>query len=262
MVKVVLDIRESVDTNARRYFEAAKKARHKAKGAAETVERWKAKSAEELAAVEAKAAAPKTPVVKRKKEWFEKFRWCFASDGTLLIGGRDATSNEVVVKKHTEPVDVVFHTDMAGSPFVIVKTEGKEVSAATLEEAAQFCAAYSRAWRNGLSMLEVFHVKPEQVSKEANTGEFLPKGAFMIRGKTLYHNALIAITLGLDAEGRIMAGPSSAVKKRCERSVDLLPGNEKASDVAKLVQKMLGGGELDEIIAALPAGGCKIAKRK
>ncbi|MBR9692297.1 DUF814 domain-containing protein, partial [Candidatus Woesearchaeota archaeon] len=191
--------------------------------------------------------------------WYEKFRWCISSDGILLAGGRDASTNEMLIKKHAEKNDVVFHTDMAGSPFVIIKAEGKDVPKATMEEAAQFCATFSRAWRNGMSSLEVFHVAPDQVTKEPNPGEYLPKGAFMIRGKTTYHKPLIKVAVGVDKDGRVMSGPPTAVEKHCEHAVEVLQGRDKTSDVAKTLQKQLGG-ELDEFVAALPAGGCKLKK--
>ena len=71
---------------------------------------------------------------KRKKEWFEKFRWFFTSDNMLVIAGRDATTNEIVVKKHTDKHDLIFHTEMAGSPFGVFKTEGKKPSIAIIKE--------------------------------------------------------------------------------------------------------------------------------
>ncbi len=256
-MKITLDLRKSIDENARRYFEAAKKARRKALGAEKAVAEWKARVTGKQHDEPRQAKIAKA---KRKKDWYESFRWCVSSDGFLLVGGRDATTNELLIKKHAQKGDVVFHTDMAGSPFVIVKTEGKDVPAATLDEAAQMTAAFSRAWKNGLSTLEVFHVAPEQVTKEPNPGEYLGKGAFMIRGKTLYRRPELKVAIGLDDKGRAMAGPPSAVMKRCVKAVEILQGNEKPSDVAKALQKQLGG-DLDEILSALPPGGCKAGSR-
>jgi predicted ribosome quality control (RQC) complex YloA/Tae2 family protein len=256
MVRITLDLRKSVEENAQHYFEAAKKARRKAKGAEQAVATWKAK----LAATPVAEKTAKIPKAVRKREWYEKFRWCISSDGFLMVGGRDASTNELLVKRHAQPRDVVFHTDMAGSPFIIVKTEGKEVPYSTLEEAAQFCASYGKGWKNGLSSLEVFHVAPEQVTKEANPGEFLPKGAFMIRGKTLYLKPLLKVAVGVDKDGRVMAGPLAAVKAWCPAAYEILQGNEKTSAVAKALQKLLGG-DLDELLAALPAGGCQLGPK-
>ena len=50
----------------------------------------------EKAKKEAKAASP---LRKDKKEWYDKFLWFFSSEGFLCIAGRDAATNEVVVKK-------------------------------------------------------------------------------------------------------------------------------------------------------------------
>jgi len=252
-MRIVLNTRQTLEENAKRYFEAAKKARHKAHGAQKAIEEWRRRQATPAPERTAKQVATRP----RKREWYEKFRWCFSSDGFLLIGGRDATTNEMLIKHHAEKGDVVFHTDMAGSPFVVIKAGEKEVPSRTLDEAAQFCAAFSRAWKNGFSVLEVFHVTPDQVTKEPNPGEYLPKGAFMIRGKTIYHRPQLKAAIGLDKEGRVMAGPPDAVAAHCAKSIEILQGNEKTSDVAKELRKRLGG-EIDEIVAALPPGGCRL----
>ena len=59
------------------------------------------------------------------KEWFEKFRHFTTSDGFLVVAGKDTVSNEVLIKKYTKQEDVVFHAEITGSPFVVVKAEGK-----------------------------------------------------------------------------------------------------------------------------------------
>ena len=57
----------------------------------------------------------------------------------------------------------------------------------------------------------------------------------------------------------IMSGPLNAVKKNCEKYIQLRQGRKKTSEIAKYIRKKIGG-ELDEIIRALPAGGCDIKK--
>ena len=105
-------------------------------------------------------------VITRKKKWYEKFRWFVSSEGFLCIGGRDATTNDILVKKHMEKGDLVFHTQLAGSPFFIIKSEGKKIGKKTIEEAAQATASYSRAWKHGFTVTEVYYITPEQVKKE------------------------------------------------------------------------------------------------
>lgn len=260
-MRIELNVSKSIDENASIYFEKAKKAKKKLKGAGEAVEKLKVqleklKEMEELAIEEEKEKDKPA----RKRQWYEKFRWFFSSEGFLCIGGRDATSNEVLIKKHTEPNDVVFHTDMAGSPFFVIKTEGKKPGEATMLECASATATYSRAWRGGLGTLDVFYVNPDQVSKEAKPGEYMGKGAFMIRGKTNYMQPKVECKVGITSEGAVMGGPPTAIEKNTEQSVRLIPGKKKPGEVAKIVKHKLGGGDLDEIIRALPAGGVDFEK--
>ena len=119
MTKLILDLTKSIDGNAAAYFEKAKKIKKKIEGAEKAL-RENLKKMQELESKKEKINLEKTKQNKlkeRKREWYEKFRWFISSEGFLVIGGRDSTSNEIVVKKHTEANDLVFHTDMAGSPF-------------------------------------------------------------------------------------------------------------------------------------------------
>src|SRR3989344_952434 len=188
MTKLALDLAKNIDENASAYFEKAKKIKKKTEGA-EAALNDSIKKLQELELKKEKITRKESKEREfrsRKKEWYEKFRGFFSSEGFLVVGGRDATSNEIIIKKHTDKDDIVFHTDMAGSPFFVVKAEGKKVGESTLQECADATACYSRAWKLGLATLDVFYVKPEQVSKEPNPGEYVAKGAFIIRGKTNY----------------------------------------------------------------------------
>ena len=177
----------------------------------------------------------------------------------MVIGGRDATSNEIVVKKHTEANDLVFHTDMAGSPFFVVKSENKQIGEKTKEEAADATCTFSKAWKLGLQTSSVFYVAPEQVSKKTKAGEYMGKGAFMIYGKTNYISNKVNLAVGITRQQQIMSGHLDAVKSNCDKYVILIQGNEKASAVAKYIQHKIGG-TIDEIIRALPAGEFKVKK--
>jgi predicted ribosome quality control (RQC) complex YloA/Tae2 family protein len=257
-MRIVIDTRKSIEENAALYFERAKRAKRKIEGARKAMELATTKLAAHAEAGKEKTAA-KAPRPERKTEWYEKLRWSYTSDGFLLVGGRDASTNEIVVKKHAMPGDVVFHTDMAGSPFVVIKAEGKEIPETTKEEAAQFTASFSRAWKQGYSILEVFCVQPEQLSKEPNTGEFLPKGAFVVRGHVTYFKPNVELAIGKLPDGRAMAGAPSAVLSRCGGGFMVTPGNDKTSDVAKRLAHALGV-HVDDIVPLLPAGGVKLGK--
>lgn len=266
MTELIIDLGKSVEENASIYYDKAKKVKKKIAGAKEALAEnlIKLKKAEKEHLKE--EIKEEKRIVRGKKEWYEKFRWFITSKGFLVIGGRDATTNEIIIKKYTDSEDLVFHTDLAGSPFFVVKKQLKlDVSAAppatidddTLKEVADATVSYSRTWKLGLSNSPVFYVKPEQVTKEAPTGEYLVKGAFVIRGKTNYVENKINSAVGMTKDGRVMGGPVEAVKAHCENYVEIKQGREKASSVAKFIQRKIGG-TIDGIIAVLPSGGCVV----
>ena len=175
MAGISIDITKSIEENAGVYYEKAKKLKKKLKGAEKAIEELKRKltKLEQLKKLEEKSAE-KIPV-HQKKEWYEKFRWFISSEGFLCIGGRDATTNEIIVKKHTDNDDIVFHTDMVGSPFFVVKTGAKKPTDKTLSEAADATVTFSRAWKLNMQSTPAFYCKPEQLTKEAPSGEFVPR---------------------------------------------------------------------------------------
>ncbi len=259
-MQITLDPRKSVEQNAEVYFEHAKKFRKKAQGAREAIVRLQQK----ITLLEKKQEREplKKPTVVRKREWFEKFHWFYSSDGFLCIGGRDATTNEVVIKKHTEAQDIVFHTEAPGSPFFVIKSEGKTIPETTIREAAEATAAYSKAWKLGLTTTEVYWVTPQQVSKTTPSGEYAGHGAFMVAGKRNYL-AINKMEVGIGIhEGKLIGGPVTAIRKQCENVLVICLGKEKSSDCAKQIQHLLKAGELDEIIAFIPAGGCQLDKTR
>ena len=261
MTRLVLDLTKNIDENAAAYFEKAKKAKRKIEGAEKALEE-SLKKLNELELKKEKIILKETKEQEfreRKKEWYEKFRWFISSDGFLAIGGRDATSNEIVVKKHTDQSDLVFHTDMAGSPFFVIKSEGRQISEKAKEEAADATCTFSRAWKLGLHTSSVFYVSPDQVSKKTKSGEYMGKGSFMIYGKANYIDNGINLAIGMTKNRQIMAGPADAVKANCEKHIVLIQGNEKPSDAAKYIQHKINGS-IDEIVRALPSGGLKIKK--
>ena len=261
MTKLILDLTKGIDENASLYFEKAKKIKKKIEGA-ENALKANIKKLKEIEAKKDKALVEKSKMEnlkERKQEWYGKFRWFISSEGFLVIGGRDATSNEIVVKKHTDSNDLVFHTDLAGSPFFVVKSDNKTIGEKTIEEAADATCTFSRAWKLGLYTTSVFYVNPEQVSKKTKAGEYMGKGAFMIYGKTNYINNKVNLAVGVTKSQQIMSGPLDSVKTHCDKFVILEQGGEKASSVAKYIQHKIGGS-IDEIIRVLPSGGFRIRK--
>ena len=213
------------------------------------------------------------------KQWYERYRWFVTTDGHLVIGGRDASSNSAVIRKHMTEEDIVFHAEIHGSPFFLVKNARNQVNENTdlIEETAQATVSFSRAWKDGLSSGDAYWVFPNQIKKGAPTGQFLPKGSFVIEGKRNFCKGIeLKLSIGLvKIENRytIVSGPLNAIKKRSLVFASLLPSgsdpmklakkiksefvrviSEFDSDLADYLKKVL----LDDFIRVLPTGQSKI----
>lgn len=247
-----LSLRKTLFENAAEFYERGKKAKQKSAGALAALEESRRKLAEIVHDIrDAEAMKRTTPVeamkelVKRKvksKEWYEKFRWFISSDGFLVVAGKDAVSNEVLVKKYAEADDVVFHADITGAPFVVVKTEGKEPCEHTLREAGEFAAAFSRAWREGFGSADVYWVKPEQLSKSGPSGESVPHGAFAVIGKRNWMRSMpLRLAIGVVANGevRFVGGPIEAAKAKTGAFVTIGPGDVMGKEFLKRVLRAL-----------------------
>lgn len=251
-----LELQRSLFENAASFYERGKKARQKLEGARAALEDSRRKlaevekkmhKAEELEQVKPAEAMQELAKHKVKhKEWFEKFRWFVSSDGFLVVAGKDATSNEVLVKKYTEDKDVVFHADIVGAPFVVVKTEGKKPSEQCLREAGEFAAAFSRGWREGFGSVDVYWVRPEQLSKGGPSGESVSHGAFVVRGERNWMRGTpLRIAVGVaisdrESRARIGGGPVEAVRAKLNTYVVIVPGDVEGKELFNRVLTSLG----------------------
>lgn len=214
------------------------------------------------------------------KHWYERYRWFVTTDGHLVIGGRDASSNSAVIRKHMTENDIVFHAEIHGSPFFLVKNARNQENGNFVDEAAQATVSFSRAWKDGLSSGDAYWVFPNQVKKGAPTGQYLPKGSFVIEGKRNFCKGVeLKLSIGIiqieNKRYTIVCGPSNAIIRRSLVFASLLPGgsdpmnlakkvksefvrviSEFDSDLADYLKKIV----LDEFIRMLPSGQSKIER--
>ena len=261
-----IDPKMTIPENAENYYEKSKKAKRKTKGALIAIENTK-KQLEEIKSKKDSAmeniSVPKKRVKKNLK-WYEKLRWFVSSDNVLVVGGRDANSNESVVKKYLEPNDIYLHADIHGATSTAIKLNGNKLNDNLLKESGEFAASFSSAWSKGFTSQDVFWVHPDQVSKTPEAGEFLAKGSFVIRGHRNYiRGARLKLAIGIvDYEGkRIMAGPIEALEKHSQNFVVLKPGFTKKEAIAKKILHKINEDDLitlDDIIRVLPSGKCDI----
>jgi len=264
-----IDANSTIPENAEVYYEKAKKAKRKIKGVNIAID----KTRKEIEKVTSKKEIAMERItlpqkrVKKELKWYEKLRWFLSSDGLLVIGGRDANTNEIVVKKYMDNNDLYLHSDIHGAPSVVIKKGEGEIPESTVYEAAVFAASFSSAWPKGLGSLDVYSVKPEQVSKTPKSGEFVAKGAFIIRGKRNYiRNVPLQISVGIvDYEGkRIMAGPTKAIEKYTDKYVTIKPGYMKKEALAREILRKIDNERIlstEDVIRVLPSGKADIVNK-
>lgn len=261
--KIKLDLKENAFENASDYYNAYKKAKAKLESAEKAVSKTldKIKALNENFGVESKKE-------KERGLWFEKYRWFFSSDNILIIAGRDAKSNDEIVKKRLKSNDIYAHADIHGAPSTVIKGNSKTA----INDGCEFSLIFSKAWNEKIASGDAYWVLPEQVSKRAPAGEYIPKGAFIITGKKNYvRNIQIQAGIGLvkidTSESpsatleKLMCGPVSAIKSKSDKYVIFAPGNMKKEDFAKKLSSAFSVS-LDIIMRILPPGNVRVIESK
>ncbi|MCK5477074.1 MAG: NFACT family protein [Candidatus Aenigmarchaeota archaeon] len=182
----------------------------------------------------------KTKLTLVEKQWYHKFHWFFTSNNILAIGGKTAQQNEEVIKKYAKEKDIVFHCDIAGSPFVVLKTSQVKTAPTKedLHETAVFSAVHSKAWRIGIGAIESYWVNREQVTKKAPSGEYIGTGSFMIYGKKNILKTVLEYAVGF-ADGKLIFGPVGAIEKSTKKYIVVIPGDILKSKLVKQIKDVL-----------------------
>ena len=251
-----------------------------------SIEEARAKILEQIGKLRSETAAIHKKVIVKEhisREWYERYRWFITTDGLLVIGGRDASSNSALIRKHLTEHDIVFHAEVHGSPFFIIKNAAAFAATqegtidSSLHQVAQATISFSRAWKDGLSSADAYWVMAEQVKKGAPTGQFLPKGSFVIEGKRNYIKGVeLRLAIGimqLNNRETLLCGPEEAIKKRSIFYGVLLQGGMDPMNAAKRVKsefvriandniqiaESIKHISLDEFVRALPTGQSRLS---
>jgi predicted ribosome quality control (RQC) complex YloA/Tae2 family protein len=301
-VRVELDASAGVEVNADQLYQEAKRVEEKKAGAMEAIEstrreleavkerkaEWQASQADDDEddeddgddeAYETDWTARSSIPIRSPDDWYQRFRWFHTSTGYLVIGGRNADQNEELVKKYMGKHDRFFHTQAHGGPVTLLKAAGPSESAdpvdfseETLREAAQFAVSYSSDWKDGRGAGDAYMVDPDQVSKTPESGEYIEKGSFVIRGdRTYFEDVPCRVAVGVQCEPvtRAIGGPPSAIVDRAASSVTLEPGMYAQNDAAMMVYRKLKErfadqsfvrkvASADQLQEFLPPGGSDI----
>ncbi|RZP10495.1 MAG: DUF814 domain-containing protein [Candidatus Poseidoniales archaeon] len=291
---ITLYVSKSVHQNAQRYFKEASTQKSKAKGAQAALASTKQarEKAEKRAAKDAAAGRLRSRQ-RSKRFWFEKYRWAMLSGGHLLIGGKDAKGNDVIVRKHLSSNDLYFHADLHGAPSCSLKLndgfapnpnpsevipegvtslqivqnlaegveDARELPESMHSEAAQVAVCWSRAWGSGGAAATAFHARSSQVSKTTETGESLARGSFVVRGQRNWHRDLpLELAIGMavvNGAPMPVSGTPATISENFERWCKVIPGREKKENVANRISKATGLTQ-DDLLSCLPPGNCSL----
>ncbi len=267
-----LDLSSDVIGNANAIYELSKKEKRRAEGLDQGINATQEKLSAlvEAANEEEDGDLPTGMVGKQKGRrlrsfWFESFRWCFTTDNILLLAGRDARSNEKLVKKYMRETDLYAHADISGAASVVIRAEkDMEVPETSKEEGCHLSVLQSKAWHSKVGSAGAYWVQSHQVSRTPQSGEFVAKGSFIIRGRK---NLMVKLplvgaigTVYIEGVPKAMFGPERSVASRCSGSYyRLTPGRTEKNDAAKVISASLGC-ELDQVLSVLPAGDMDIVR--
>ena len=290
---VEIEVEGTVHQSAQRYFERSRSLKMKAQGAKRALEVTEKRQTKISSKAEKDRSKGRVKTIKRtRKFWFERHRWGIVGPGRLIIGGRDARGNDLIVKKHLSNGDLYLHADLHGAPSCSLKRldglvesesdsshdegvamlslvqsiEGAPSDLQVLgeeekEEAATMAACWSRAWGAGSAAATAYHVRPSQVSKTTESGESLGRGSFVVRGIRGWHRDLVLkLAIGLGTVNGVplpIPGSPRTISSICQRWVEIRPGNMKKEKAASIISKSTGLDH-DDVLSALPPGNCEL----
>jgi Predicted RNA-binding protein homologous to eukaryotic snRNP len=191
----------------------------------------------------------------RPRMWFENYHWFYTTNNHLVIGGKNTDTNEKVVKKHMGEKDIYIHADMYGAPSTVIRNEdGAEITEQEITEAAAFAVSFSRAWQNGLSSGTAYWVTPLQVSKTPESGQYVRKGSWIVRGKRTYmFNLPLRLKVSIrEIKGMRIPMIFPTIGEEKDETV-IIPGSRKREKVAKEIAQKLHI-DAEEILRIMPAG--------
>ncbi|KAI9913755.1 hypothetical protein PsorP6_006139 [Peronosclerospora sorghi] len=194
--EIWINLSLSALANAREIYSERKKAGVKVKKATEATNKAIALAEKNTKESLEKQQTKRNVIYQRRKTlWFEKFHWFLTNEKYLVVAGKDAQQNELLVKRYLRKGDIYVHADLHGAATCIVRNHALvgdkttqtlgPIPVTTLEQAGCMSVCQSSAWTSQV-IAGAYWVHSHQVSKTAPAGEYLTTGSFMIRGKKNY----------------------------------------------------------------------------
>ena len=178
------------------------------------------------------------------EKWYHKYHWWFTKNNFLVIGGKNNTDNEKIVKTYLKEDDLYFHCEEPGSGSFILITEKRTPELIDIDETAEGVMCLSNQWNTSFNYGNVIYVKGSQVSKTP-PGEFITKGSFMLYGKKEMIK-VSSYTLGycLYNKTELMLAPYRIINRHSStRNLKLVPRNDikkmKGKHITEALKKTL-----------------------
>lgn len=190
---------------------------------------------------------------------YKKFRWFFTSSDKLVVGGKSAEQNDLLLKylKSTKKDYVIMHTSSPGSPFSVILSETDNVTQKDLAETAIFTASFSRAWKEKKKSAIIDSFNLSQLHK----APLMKTGTWGVKGKVNHYAAPLMLAL-VKQKDILRAVPEISVKNKKDIFFKIAPGIIDKQDILlKLKIELHSHAKADEILSALPAGGIKIIRQ-
>jgi len=184
---------------------------------------------------------------------YENFRWFFTSNDILVVGGKSDEQNEYVIKNFLKPGYTIMHTSEPGSPFMIIQYDNPNNQ--DIEEAAIFCACFSKQWKLGKKQIDVDIFKGEQVYKTKT----MKIGTFGVKGGKRVIKVKLELVLILQ-RGKLKAVPKTTKEKKL---AEIKPGKlSKEQAAEKIARKIKDKFQFpiskEEIMQAIPSDNLEV----
>ena len=143
--------------------------------------------------------------------------------------------------------DYYFHTEESGSGSFILITDTENAKKSTpdeidFDETAEGVLALSKQWNSSYTSGEVYYVKGDQVSKTPNSGEYITKGSFIIRGKRNFVKVTgCTLGYGLYKQNQLMLAPYRIINRLNSGKVKIIPSSKKTKGkiLSNLIKRKL-----------------------
>lgn len=183
------------------------------------------------------------------------YRQFTTSTSLKVIAGKNASQNDEIVRTARRG-DIILHTVARGSPFCIIKAKkikGK-IDSQSIKEAAVFCAAFSKAWKQKKKVIAIHAFKPEDTYKN----KVMQTGTYGVKKIAKRLKVKPALAIGIKNR-KLQCSPQSALDKI---HIKITQGNLKKDKAAEKILEALKKKNIkankERIMQLIPSGGFSI----